>query len=83
MQLFLRPYWPKHMLVVVEELLQGCCEFSMQLINLLLGRVLNLLDCKQRSNPVSTSQLRQIAAQHYSHVECRRKVTDVVLKRLQ
>ena len=69
MQLLLRPDRPKHMLVVVKQLLQCCCELSMQLINLLLSRVLNLLDCKQRSNLVSNPQLQLRATHHYNQIE--------------
>ena len=47
MQLLLCPNRPKHMLIVVKQLLQRCRELGVQLVNLLLGRVLNLLDCKR------------------------------------
>ena len=69
MQLLLRPERPKHMLVVVEQLLQRYSELGVQLINLLLGGVLNLLDCKQRSNPVSNSQLQLRATHHYNQID--------------
>ena len=52
-ELLLCPHWPQYVLVVIEHLLQGSCELSMQRIYLLLCGVVALLHCsnmQDRSN---------------------------------